>query len=212
MARPVNKGLRSAILSVFDAKPVVTVKDVYKELTKPNSTDVQTNQISEQSARRMMSKMVKEGLITEIPKRGDKNQVFFTKAVFKNTTRFTSYDGSNVSLKEFIHTLTDDVKPELIDSNAMSVIKVWMLDSMAASIPVAYSSKNREVPNRDALKEKLEATLSMTRKFHAFLKSFVDSDVWDESAIERLAKEFNSTCVEEHAFIVDKAWLENEQP
>lgn len=201
MARPRNKDYRSAILGGFDSKPISTIKDINNTLKEFNPNQ------NYQSTRRMLSKMVKEGLIVELPKRGDKNQIFYTKAIFKNVTRFQTYEEENVSLREFIHTILE-TNPELIDSAVMDVIRTWMLDILGSTIPEAYKGKNRKVPDQWALKKSLEATLNMTRKFHALIKTFVDSDIWTDAARERLAKEFEANCIEEHAFIVDRAWIE----
>ncbi|MGS2592224.1 hypothetical protein [Streptomyces hebeiensis] len=219
LSRPLNTELRSAILGAFDQTPVGTVQNVISHLKELNLKQEEDNTFFKlekktklntnyHTIRRVMVSMVKEGLLSELPKRGDRNQVYYTKAIFKNTNRLTDYSGNNVSLREFIHTLIDEVNPELINPSAMDVLKIWMLDSLGASIPGAYKSKNREVPKPEELRKKLEATLSMTRTFHAFIKAFLDSDIWSPVAQERLEREFKASCVEEHTAIVDKAWLE----
>jgi hypothetical protein len=154
--------------------------------------------------------MVREGLLIEIPKRGEKNQIFYTKAVFSNITRFMDYEGNNVALHEFIQELVESTNPRIIEPSAMKAIKLWMLDVLGSSIPVAYSDKSRKIPDHEQLKKKLEEVLTMTRQFHAFIKAFVDSDVWSDVARERLAKEFDETLKQVHAGIVDRVWLEND--
>lgn len=212
MARPYNKDFRADILGAFDAQPIQTITQVVNYLGNIADNENTEDKLkpSYQSTRNMMRKMVKEGLLTELPKRGDKNQSYFAKAIFKNVTRFASYEGDNVSLKEFIHTLITDVNPELVDSNAMKAIKVWMLDILGASVPESYADKNRAVPNPEQLYKKLNELLAQTRQFHAFVKSFVDADIFSPVAQERLATEFKSTCVDEHAVIVDRAWMHKE--
>lgn len=205
MARPRNTDYRSDILNAFDRNGGIgTVTNVNKHLKEVDKFQ------SIQSTRRMLIRMVREGLITELPKRGDKNQIFYIKANFKNVTRFANYTGDNVSLREFIHTLLNDVNPDVINPEGLTLIKTWMLDVLGSTIPVAYASKGRDTPKPEELKKRLENVLSMTRKFHAFLKTFVDSDIWSDTARERLAKEFNNSCVEEHAGIVDRVWLKND--
>ncbi|MFF5977058.1 hypothetical protein ACFY7C_36760 [Streptomyces sp. NPDC012769] len=152
--------------------------------------------------------MVTEGLLFEIPQKNLRNQKFYAKALFSNVTRFSNYNGENVSLKEFIHTLIEDVNPEFIDSSAMTAIKAWMLDCLGSSIPVAYEDSGRESPNTLELKKRLQVVLEQTRQFHAFVKMFVDADIWTDAAKDRLSSEFKSMCVEEHAIIVDRNWME----
>lgn len=209
MAKPYERNHRSDILNAFNSTAVATVSDIVTIInSSPEVTSESVSPTSYQSTRRMMLKMVKEGTVTELPKRGEKNQRYYTKTFFKDTTRLINYEGDNVSLREFIHSLVDDVSPEIVNPEALKVIKYWMLSTLGASDPVAYAAKNKETPNVDAMRKQLEATLAMTGKFHRFLKSYLDSDVWSPVARERLLKEFKASCVEELTVIVDNTWME----
>lgn len=203
MARPQNSERRTAILEAFDKQPICSIKDIMNMVPEEHRT-------SYQSTRKMILKMESEGLLSALPERGDNNQTYYVKSIFKAITRFVDYEGNNVSLKEFVHKLMG-LESELVDSNAMMVIKSWMLDVLASSIPVAYSAKKREIPDDEELIKKLNAVLAQTRQLHMFIKSFMDADIWSPVARERLAKEFHSTCVEEHVLIVDRGWLEDER-
>jgi hypothetical protein len=230
LSRPYNQDFRSAILNAFDRKPIASIKNVVSIITetyaesdddldedikpdvKPNLfnstiTEVKPFVPSYQSTRTMMQKMVKEGLLIELPKKGEKNTLYYTKSMFKNVVRFTTLDGNNVSLREFIHTLVDSSKdPMLIDPIALNTIKAWMLGSLGSTIPDAYTSKNKSVPPVDEYRRKLEIVLKLTKQFHAFVKQFLDSGAYSPVDREILAREFNSNCVEEHSVIVDGTW------
>lgn len=203
MSRPVRRELRTAILDGLDKKPISTVKDVISHLKETNQYQ------SDQSTRRMLIKMCREGLVYELPKRGDKGTIFYTKHMFNKHLRLITANGENVTLRGFIHELLENTSPDILSDSAMKAIKVWMLDSLGSTIPVAYSSKSREVPDEFVLKGKLEETAAMLSYWHKFVTNFLNADIWSEFAREKLAEDFNSNCVEEHAIIVDRSWMEN---
>lgn len=208
MPKPYSRDYKPDILAALDEKPVNTIKGIERFVNR----DENKIPISYQSVRRKVLRMAKEGLLVELPNRGEHGQIFYTKAIFRNVTRFANYDGNNVSLREFTHTLMGDEKPafgELLNPKALLAIKSWMLDVLASVDEEAYEDKNRNVPDHEKLKSKLEVTAQLTRQLHAFLKSFIDADVWSPVARERLLKEFKSACVEEHAAMVDKSWMKN---
>lgn len=215
-----NEALRTAILSAFDQSPICTIIHVvnhiqaidekYELFSLESYARTNTSSISYRSTRRTMQSMVREGLLTEIPQRGNKNQIFFTKAMFKNATRFVDLDGNTISLREFIYKLTDNAYDlPLIEPNAMNVIKAWMLAVLGSSIPDAYTAKGKPVPPVAEYRQKLREVQIMTKKFHMLISEFLKADVWTPVAKETLAREFNSNCVEEHSIIVDGSWMKD---
>lgn len=199
MAKPKNSERRTAILGAFDKQPICSIRDIMKYVPD----------IKYQALRLTVIAMAEEGLLTELPGRGDRNTRYFTKAIFKNITRFSDYSGNPVSLKEFIHGVTT-LESQLIDASAMKAIKVWMLDVLGSVKPEPYTSKNHSVPNDEELIKRLNVVLQELSKMHAFIKSFTLADIHSPVARERLAREFDSTCFEEHVVIVDRGWMENE--
>ena len=204
MGKPYGDSFRADILGTFDANPIQGIQEVVNTLKDNEELDYLP---SYNAVRRMIQKMANEGTLQELPNRGPKNKAYYTKAFFRNITRFADQGGNNVSLKEFIHKLIEtDGDPEIINPAAMVAIKMWMLDSLGAALPQNYEALNKAVPVPVELRANLEEVLRMLKTFHAFIKQFVDADIWTPVAQERLVREFESTCVEEHAMIVDRSW------
>lgn len=202
VARPINSSLRSDILGTFDRQPICSIKQVIEMLSEAPEYETPP---SYNSVHRMLNKMVKENLIMEIPGSRQHNQRFFTKTMFNKSTRFADPLGNNVSLKEFIHTLAS-YENEVVNPIALNAIKAWMFDSLASSIPEAYVNNDKPIPDPKQLARKLNKTLAMLSQLHRFISSFVNTPVDPE----RLAHEFNTLCVEEHAAIVDRTWLNDQ--
>jgi hypothetical protein len=157
----------------------------------------------------MLSKMAKEGLLSELPQRGDKNSVQYSKLLFHTNAQFINHEGEVISLKDFIALMmAGEGFPEIIDKQAALVIRYWMLDILGSVYPEPYQGK-RDIPDPEQLKKKLESTLEMTKKFHMLIKNFLESGVLTPVARDGLVQEFKTNAAMEHAAIVDKSWMEN---
>ena len=202
MARPLRNDARAAILDGLDEKPISSISDIANHLKKVNKY------YSDQATRRMLNRMRNEGLIYELPKRGEFGRIYYTKLMMPNVARLVTPTGNNVSLRVFIHELIEfkDARSVLSD-DALTAIKVWMLEVLGSSIGEAYEDKHREVPDEYELRTKLKEVQTMLSQYHKFIQNFLNADIWSEYARENLAKEFRDSCVEEHAGIVDRSWL-----
>lgn len=202
MARPLKHDARTDILDGLDRKPISSVNDIcdyLKEIKKFHS---------EQATRRMLMRMCNEGLITELPTRGNHNKVLYTKMLMPNVARLVSPNGKDLTLRAFIHELVNYEDPDsILSPSALTAIRAWMLDVLGSSVPKAYEAKARPVPDEYELRSRLLEVQSMLSSYHKFISQFLKADIWSEYARENLAKEFNTNCVEEHAVIVDRAWL-----
>jgi hypothetical protein len=199
MTRPLRKDYRAAILGAFDNKLDVTLKDVTDHL---KSVDAY---ISDNSARRMIHKMIREGLIVEIGK-GDKNKAIWTKAVFNKHTMFRGMDEQLISMRKFIHSVAS-LESKVISPEALSAIKTSILEILASSYPEPYAVRgSNAVPDHEALRRDLSTITTALAKWHLFIRNFLETDIWDDASRERLAKEFQSSYVEEHAAIVNKQY------
>jgi hypothetical protein len=199
LSRPMDKDYRVAILGAFDRHSIRSIKEVCNHLQEVGQFK------SYQSTRRMLIRLAKEGLLTELPQRTDKNSVQYTKLVFKTNVKLIAYNQDVVSLGAYIHRLVNEQFPEIIDEQATIVIKHWMLESLASAYPDGYSGK-RDVPDPNSLQKKLEGTLSMLKDMHSFLKNFLDSGVFTPVARSNIAKDFMKHYSQEHVVIVEELW------
>jgi hypothetical protein len=203
MAPPLNNSLRTAILDSFDERSIMSIHEVQDYL---NDRDIQTKY---QSLRLLMLRMTREGLLVKLSQRGDRNTTYFTKVLNSYTIKLRDSTNRPISMRQFIHDVIDYKNPAL-DSNALNSIKVWMLDSLATSLPEVYRDKNVKYSPVDNYKAKLESTAAMLRSAHALIKYFLDSPIWNDSRNrELIAQEFKSSLVEEHSVIVDRSWLKD---
>lgn len=202
MPRPTRNEYRTAILGAFDKQLHCTLKDVV--------THLQTTPffVSEQSTRRMLKRMTQEGLLTEINKRGEKNAVIYTKAVFNQFRQFVTLEGELVSLRAYIHSISQ-LDSNVIDSKALELIKGLMLEGMASSYQKPYITKGISPVADEEVRRQLNVLLNALSTWHEFIKNYLDSKIWDEHNRADLAKEFESALVEEHAAIVDRTWKSN---
>lgn len=195
MARPVDKLYRTAILNAFDTKLQLTIKEVHEHLVSVNMARTY------QSTRRMLFKMAKEGLISELPRR-DGHILVYTKLLANNHLRFVNYNGETVSLLKYIDDLVNTTFSPIFSEHIQKRIKSAILDYLAGHYEEPYSSKGRESPDINEMKRALEEVLSGTRLMHMLIKQLLDAPV-DK---ERLILEFKTSCAEQHAAIVDRTF------
>lgn len=202
MPKPSDLDYRAAILGAFDRHTIRSLQEINEYLKKSGEFK------SYQSTRRMLGLMAKEGVISQLPKRGPRNQVFYSKLIFNdNAVKLVNHKGELVSLPLFLHTLFDYEFPSVVDAKAAEAIKLWMLDALASVDPEKYVGK-RDIPDYKEIERKLKATLEMTGKLHAFIKNFLDSDVFSPVARSNLLLEFSEQAPIEHVMIVEKRWNE----
>lgn len=201
MARPVDTDYRSAILGAFDRHSIRSLGEINNYLKEVNEYK------SYQSTRRMLDRLCNEKLLTKLPRRGDKNSVFYSKLVFNQSAKFIGRDGYVVTTKQYLDELMNKELPRVIDPSVANVIKHWMMDSMASSHPDGYTGK-RDYPNEHQLKKKLESTLRMLSETHAYIKNFLESGVYTSVAREIMASEFQGELAEYHISIVEESWME----
>lgn len=163
--------------------------------------------VSDQSTRRMLAKMVKEGLLVEIG-RGEKNAIIYTKAVFNPHRYFSTLDSKVVQLTEFMHhVMTLDSK--LLAPNALVQIKRLLLDNLASTYPEPYENKNLPPVAKEDVRAALTNLMENLATWHSFIKNYLDAKIWEDFQRDSLAKEFKETYPKAHALIVDRAWEHN---
>lgn len=200
MSKPANLDYRAAILGAFDRHTIRSLQEINEHLKG------QEEYKSYQSTRRMLELMCKEGVLSQLPKRGPRNQVFYTKLIFNsNAVKLINPNGELVSLPLFLNALFDYEFPKVVDEKAAEAIKLWMLDALASVDPEKYVGK-RDIPDYKELQRKLKKTLEMTGKLHAFIKNFLDSDVFSPVARSNLLLEFSEQAPIEHVMIVEKRY------
>lgn len=202
MARPRNKEYRKAILDALDKKFASSLKDINEHLREVNQY------VSYASTRRMLIKMASEGLVAELPKRRDKNEVLFTKGAVDPYVRLTTFGGDLVNLSEFI---TDTYSQELglLDPDVRIKLKALMFDYLVSARPDLYKGV-REVPNKDEIKKKLQYTLEYIQQLHRFIKTFLQSDIHSPVARSKVARELETVCTDKQVEILVREWWLNE--
>lgn len=201
MARPVSKDYRTAILGAFDRHSIRSIREINNHLKNVDEYR------SYQSTRRMLITLCREGLLSELPSRADKNAIQYTKLVFNSSVGLVTYDKELVDIQRYVAELTGNKFPEVISPQAELAIKQWILDALASSYAKGYEGK-RETPDPDYLKKRLEATQEMLKRMHIFINDFLESGVFSPVAREHLAMDFAKQYPELHAAIVDKTWRE----
>lgn len=202
MARPLDKEYRAALLGALDQKLLVSMSEI-------NAYLKQNNQFrSNHSSRRMLLKMVGEGLVFLHPQRLEKNELVFTKAVVSQQLTLKDLDGNIVDLSHFIANLYSEQFPEIVDSQAAIVIKHWMFDYLVGSDPMLFKGV-REAPNRAQLKKHLQGTLQMLQNTHAFIKHFMDADIHSPVAESKIARELKECPPKQIEYLVTQKWLDD---
>lgn len=202
MARPTNKEYRAIILGAFDTHMHRTLREVNDYL------DSQRQFISNQSTRRMLNKMVSEGLLIEL-QRTEKNAIVYTKAFFNPMRKFATLEGELVGLKEFI-TLVSQLDSNVIDKKALTMVKGLMLNCLASTHPEPYTAKGRSPVAKEDVKRNLTVLLGALSTWHSFIKNFLDAKIWDDFNREMIGREFKGSLIMEHAAIVDGTWQSHE--
>jgi len=199
LARPVDTDYRTDILGAFNRHTIRSLGEINNYLKEQGTYK------SYQSTRRMLDKLCGEKLLTKLPRRGEKNSVLYSKLVFNQDAHLVGRDGYVVTTQEFIDELLSKEFPQVIDKQISTVIKHWMLDSMASSHIDGYTGK-RDYPDERLLKKKLEGTLRMLAEMHAYLKGFLDSGIYSPVAREIMAEEFRDKLAAYHVAIVEETW------
>lgn len=199
MARPVSKEYRTAILGAFDRHTIRSIKEVNNHLISVGEFR------SYQSTRRMLINLVKEGLLSELPNRLDKNTIQYTKLVFNSSVALVTLDGKLVTVDQFVRSLVSTEFPPVISPEAGEAIKKWMLDVLASAHEQGFADK-RDIPDPDSLKKRLTQTLQMLQETHRFLKNFMESGAFSPVARGHLADEFVKQYPELHAALVEETW------
>lgn len=197
--RPTNKQYREIILGAFDAHTHRTIKEVNEYLRERNAY------VSEQSTRRMLTKMLSEGLLIDLGRRGDKNAVIYTKAIFNQHRFYPTLNGSPVQLPEFVSSVSQ-LDSKLIDTAALNYVKRLILDSLASAYPEPYIAKGKSPVAKELVVRELTVVLDQLAQWHNFIKSFLEAKVWEDYQRDSLANEFKTKYPVIHALIVDKAW------
>lgn len=195
MARPINKEYRTEILNAFDKSLQLTIKEVHQHVTDAGYS------VTYQATRRILQRMCKDGLISELPRRAG-HIVVYTKLLVNNHLRFVNYEGETVSLLKFIDDLTQTEFSPIFSEHIQKRIKSAILDYLAGHYEEPYKSKGREAPDVDEMKRALNEVLNGTRLMHMFIKQLLQTPV-DQ---ERLIREFKTSCAEQHAAIVDRTF------
>lgn len=200
MAKPLYSIQDTDILSAFDQRPICTITNVVEHLNGEHKY---------QAVRRGILRLVKRGLLMEVKGTKEYNQKFYAKTLFNSSARFMDYSGNSVSLKGFIYDVvklgeTEESKliGQMLNPAALAAIKHWLLSSLSACDPEAYTSKNLTPPNQQELARKLHGVLEMLSALHAYIKTFTLTSVDNE----KLAAEFKSVALEEFTSIVDRTW------
>lgn len=199
MARPPNKDYRAAILGAFDRHTIRNIKEINNYLKEVDQFT------SYASTRRMLIRLCNEGLLSELPGRGNKNAIQYTKLILNQSIALVTFNKQLVETKRFIDELIPTKFPEVIHPQAEQAIKQWMLDTLASTYPQGYEDK-RELPDPDSLKQKLETTLEMLKDVHQFIKGFLESGAFSPVARQYLSEDFRDELAEYHAAIVDNNW------
>lgn len=202
--RPTNKQYREIILGAFDTHTHRTIKEVNEYLRERNAY------VSEQSTRRMLTKMLSEGLLIDLGRRGDKNAVIYTKAIFNQHRFYPTLNGSPVQLPEFVSHVSQ-LDSKLVAFEALVYIKRLMLDSLASTYPEPYLAKGKSPVAKELVIRELNTVLDQLAHWHNFIKSFLETKVWEDYQRDSLANEFKTQYPVIHALIVDRAW-ENGEP
>jgi hypothetical protein len=199
LARPVNTEYRSAILGAFDRHTIRSIKEINNHLKLTGEFK------SYHSTRRILVSLCKEGLLSELPSRADKNAIQYTKLVFNTSVVLVTYDKDLVDVGQYVHRLVNEQFPEAISPQASVAIKSWILDALASSYPNGYEGK-RDIPDPDELKKRLETTLEMLKRMHVFIRDFLESGAFSPVARAHMAEDFAKQYAELHTAIVEKTW------
>jgi len=187
MPKPVDVEYRAAILGAFDSFTLRTVKEINNYLQSVGEFK------SYRSTLRMLDKLVSEGVINKLPRRGDKNTIIYSKMMFnQNTVRLVNDKQELLALGSFLQFVMDWTTNGLLSDGAERALKVWMLDTLASAVTHAFENR-RSIPDPNYTRRKLKGMLDMTGKLHGFIKSFLDSEVFSPVARDNLLQEFQSS-------------------
>jgi len=187
LSKPIDVEYRAAILGAFDSYTLRTVKEINNHLQNMGEFK------SYRSTLRMLDKLVNEGVLSKLPRRGDKHALVFSKLVFNhNVVHLSNANQELLELGSFIQYVMDWDSDGMLSKGAQNALKVWILDTLASAVPEAFEDK-RDIPDPNHIKRKLKGMLDMTGKLHGFIKSFLDSEVFSPVARDNLAQEFRES-------------------
>jgi len=158
--------------------------------------------VNEQSARRMLNKMVAEGLLNTFG-RGEKNAIIYTKTIFSNQAWFKTFDGEVAGLENFIRHV-DDLEWPVFSDEAMRMIKTLIIQSLASAYPEPYVNKGKTPVAPSVVRQELKTLLNGLSRWTIFLKNFLEAPVWTDFQREQLAAEFKTDYANLHAALVDR--------
>jgi len=200
MARPRDNEYRTAILNALDMKFACSINDVNEYLKESNKFK------SYASTRRMLLKMVSEGVINIHPKRHDKNAMYFMKGTVSPFVKMSSFNGDVVNISDFINSTYDLELDSFLNESVATGIKSLMFDYLVATRPDLFVGI-RDIPDRKEIRRKLEKTLEYTQTLHRFIKSFLTADIHSPVARKNIARELETVCTDKQVeIIVREMW------
>lgn len=199
MPRTPDTNVKHDILRVLtDYKIVCSIQDIKIKLKNTDSSKVTDRQL-----RYALKQLLMEGKVKRLPRDGN-GSFLYVRITDGNRFSFSWFDGKQVTLKEFIHLIEEMKTSGIIKDEAWSLVRESLINVLISSDTEVHRELDITPSPVERDRQRLEDFNTVLSKMHAFIKRYLNNNLWSESDRELLGRELKASCSEEQRIILER--------